>query len=284
MNARRSSPPERSNGLEHLNYQRMLEDHDAELMQKPWHRRLWYPTVRMSQVAGAARLADHLLLLNERDRNFAMERHWKPPDDLSVVPHGVSSRFLETGFDPSHERGCGILFCGTWTGVKGIDYLADAFSWLVAEGERVRLTILGGGIPEDEIRRCFSAEAQTFLIILPRMVEELVIEQYRKHDILVFCSTYEGFGMVLLEAMSQGLPVISTPVGAAITLVRHGETGLSVPCRDADALAQAIRLLIQNAALRKRLAASAWQLVKGMTWEKTAKATLEVYQRKTACP
>ncbi|OLD18210.1 MAG: hypothetical protein AUJ01_07925 [Acidobacteria bacterium 13_1_40CM_3_65_5] len=60
----------RSNGLEHLNYRRMLEDHDAGLLDKPWTRRWWYPAVRLSQVAAAARVADRLILLNGNDRAF----------------------------------------------------------------------------------------------------------------------------------------------------------------------------------------------------------------------
>src|SRR6266568_3850823 len=66
----------RSNGLEHLNYRRMLDDHDAGVLHKPWTRRWWYPAVRLSQVAAAARVADRLILLNEGDRAFALARGW----------------------------------------------------------------------------------------------------------------------------------------------------------------------------------------------------------------
>jgi hypothetical protein len=63
----------RSNGLEHLNYQRMLDDHAAGLIRKPWTRRLFHPAVRLTQVAAAARAADRLVLLNESDRDYAVE-------------------------------------------------------------------------------------------------------------------------------------------------------------------------------------------------------------------
>ena len=53
--------------------------------------------------------------------------------------------------------------------------------------------------------------------------------EYRRHDALLWTSSYEGFGLVLLEAMSQRLPVIATPAGCAATLVRDGQTG--IPCR-----------------------------------------------------
>ena len=84
----------RSNGLEHLNYRRMIDDSTAGLAPKPWSRRIWYPVSRLSQVAGAARLADRLIVLNETDRQFAIASRWLPADRIDVVPHGVSDRFL----------------------------------------------------------------------------------------------------------------------------------------------------------------------------------------------
>jgi glycosyltransferase involved in cell wall biosynthesis len=267
----------RSNGLEHLNYQRMLADHRAGLLHKPLTRRVWFPAVRLTQVAGAARLADKLILLNEADREFAIGRRWKNKNHIALVPHGVTERFLSDALPAGEQRGGGLLFCGTWTGVKGASYLADAFSSLVAEGMKINLTILGGGVPEQEIRAFFNAQAQAHLTIIPRLLEEDVIREYRRHDALLFPSTYEGFGMVLLEAMSQGLPVIATPVGSALSLVRDGETGISVPARDVKALASAIRRLMQDRELRLRLAGKAFELVREMTWTKTALKTLGVY-------
>lgn len=269
----------RSNGLEHLNYRRMLDDHRAGLLHKPLTRRMWFPAVRLTQVAGAARLADKLILLNEADRAFAISRRWKSENDIVIVPHGVTERFLSDALPQGASRGAGLLFCGTWTGVKGNNYLADAFSSLIAGDIKINLTILGGGVPEQEIRAFFSAQAQPYLKVIPRLSEEDVIREYHRHDALVFSSTYEGFGMVLLEAMSQGLPVISTPVGSALALVRDGETGLSVPPRNAVALASAIRRLMEDGDLRRKLAANAFEAVRGMTWANTAMRTLEVYQK-----
>jgi glycosyltransferase involved in cell wall biosynthesis len=94
---------------------------------------------------------------------------------------------------------------------------------------------------------------------------------------LVFCSTYEGFGMVLLEAMTQGLPVVATPVGCAARLVHPEQTGLLVPARDAAALAGAMGRLLADPELRRRLGQNALAAVQAMTWTNTARATLAVY-------
>ena len=82
----------RSHGLEHRNYQRLLDDHEAGLVHKGWYRRWWYPTARLSQVSVAARLADRMIVLNEGDREFAVARGWKAHAAIDVIPHGVSER------------------------------------------------------------------------------------------------------------------------------------------------------------------------------------------------
>ena len=269
----------RSHGIEHLNYERMLGDHDAGLSHKPWTRRLWYPMVRLSQVAAAARVADRLILLNAADRDFALSRRWKPDRDIDIVPHGVSARFLTDVPPPDAPRGRGILFCGTWDAMKGVHYLAEAYSTFIARGGRTRLTVLGGGVPADAVKSSFSSEARQYVTVLDRLVEDEVVAAYRSHDFLVLPSSYEGFGMVVLEAMSQRLPVVVTPVGCAALLVRDEETGLVVPTRDAAALSSALERMTADPNLRSRLAAAALARVKDMTWRRSAELTLDAYAR-----
>jgi glycosyltransferase involved in cell wall biosynthesis len=270
----------RSNGLEHRNYSRMLDDSRAGLTSKPWPRRMWYPVSRLSQVAAAARAADRLLVLTEGDRQFALGRGWQPADRIDVVAHGVSDRFLSTSC--SAPRGAGALFCGSWDHTKGISQLVAAFAALAAGGRPVPLTILGPGIAPDEVMRSFSEAARPHVRVIERVPEERVVEEYRRHDVFVFPSTYEGFGLVVIEAMSQGLPVIATPVGCAPELVREGETGAIVPPRDSAALAAAVRRLMDAPAERARLGANAAALVSTMSWKRTAERTMAVYEKALA--
>jgi glycosyltransferase involved in cell wall biosynthesis len=274
---RRTAVIARSNGLEHLNYRRMLEDDRAGVQPKPWSRRLFHPLVRLTQVAGAARAADRLLVLNETDRDFARDRGWKSATEIDIVPHGVSATFLADVPSRDQPRGKGLLFCGSWTAVKGVSYLADAFSRLVNDGSGPNLTILGGGVPPETILSAFSPHARRRVTIVDRMPEREVIAAYRSHDVLVSPSTYEGFGMVVVEAMSQRLPVIATPVGCVTTLVRDGFTGLVVPSRRPDVLAAAMKRVLGDSDLRARLADAAFERVREMTWRHTALQTLEAY-------
>lgn len=271
----------RSNGLEHRNYRRMLDDSLDGLTSKPWHRRLWYPASRLSQVAGAARLADRLIVLTESDRQFALDRGWQPEDRVRVVPHGVSDRFLGSG-PPPLSRGRGALFCGSWDHMKGIRYLAGAFDALARESQPVPLTILGPGPAAETVLSAFSEAARAHVRVIDRLPEEAVMDAYRGHDILVFPSTYEGFGLVMIEAMSQGLPAVATPVGCVPDVVTDGESGAIVPVRDSRALAAAVSRLMRHPEERIRLGANAARRVADMSWRRTAARTLEVYEEALA--
>jgi glycosyltransferase involved in cell wall biosynthesis len=273
----------RSHGLEHLNYRRMLDDARAGLTQKPWTRRLWYPASRLSQVALAARVADRLIVLNEGDRRFAISRGWKAPDCVDVVPHGVSDRFLASPpADPGASRA--LLFCATWDHMKGVADLTRACD-ILAENDRMPpLTVLGPGVPAVQVLRGFSDRSRPHVTVLERLAEDEVMALYRRHGVLVFPSTYEGFGMVALEAMSQGLALIATPVGCIPDLVRHNENGWIVAPRDPRALAAAMARLSESPAERRRLGSAAAKAVAGMSWRRTAAMTIAAYRRAIGGP
>src|SRR4051794_35594869 len=133
----------RSHGLEQLNYARMVDDHRAGLRAKSWIRRVWYPATRLTQVAAAARLSDALLVINDVDRQYALDRGWQSPEYVTTVPHGISGRFIAEAPPPDAPRGAGLLFCGTWDYVKGTPYVCAALRLLHASGTAARLTVLG---------------------------------------------------------------------------------------------------------------------------------------------
>jgi glycosyltransferase involved in cell wall biosynthesis len=269
----------RSHGLEHLNYERMLEDARAGLVRKGWTRRVWYPASRLSQVALAAKLADALIVLNDSDRQFAVTNRWQRPDRVFVVPHGVSETLLRDVPSVDRSRTAGLLFCGSWDHVKGIAYLVDAFVALARSGRIVPLTILGPGVAAEVVMSAFPEEVRPMVTVTPRGAEQDVIDAYRRHALLVFPSSYEGFGLVLLEALSQGLPVVATGTGAAPMLVRDGENGMLVPPRDSDAMFRAIAAVLDDPDLRQRMAQAASRQVRNYTWRTTALQTLDVYER-----
>jgi glycosyltransferase involved in cell wall biosynthesis len=266
----------RSNGLEHLNYARMLDDHRAGLVPKPWTRRLVYPAIRLTPVAIALRKSDRALMLNPADRDYVIAQGWKGEEDVDLVPHGVSSTFL--GEYPAVARGDGLLFCGSWDRVKGIDYLAPAFVEIAERLPSAHLTILGPGVSAQQVLSCFPSALHGRIRVVPRTTETEVMQHYRTHDALLMPSTYEGFGMVTIEAMSQGLPVIATPVGCAPMLIENGVNGYIVPARDGHALADAAVALLSDGVAREHMGRLARGAVSQMSWTMTARRTLRTYE------
>jgi glycosyltransferase involved in cell wall biosynthesis len=190
----------------------------------------------------------------------------------------VSDRFLDGSRDGA-PRGAGALFCGAWDRVKGTADLVRAFQLLAEQGRPVPLTILGSGAAGAAVLAALPAILRPHVTVVDRVSEDDVVAQYRRHDLLVFPSTYEGFGLVVLEAMSQGLPVIATPVGCVPDLVRDGETGVIVPVRNHVALAEAVTRLMESPQARARIGAAAAASVKPMSWRRTAERTVGVYRK-----
>jgi glycosyltransferase involved in cell wall biosynthesis len=157
-----------------------------------------------------------------------------------------------------------ILAVGRLVEKKGFPYLIEAFRQVYARGYQARLHIVGGGDLKETLRRQVSEAglADRVTLLGPRPQEEL-IALYHKATIFALPSVVaesgdrDGIPNVLVEAMRLGLPVVSTDVSGIPELVIDEETGLVVPTRDAPALAAALARLLDDAALRTRLAAGA---------------------------
>ena len=94
-----------------------------------------------------------------------------------------------------------------------------------------------------------------------------VLELMREHDVLVLPSLFEGFGLVISEAMSQGTVVIATPHTAAADLMTDGEDGFVVPIRSADAITAALTALAEDRDLLLSMSKAAQAKANAVTWE-----------------
>jgi glycosyltransferase involved in cell wall biosynthesis len=160
---------------------------------------------------------------------------------------------------------------------KGVQYGIRAFAQVSAQYASARLIIAGDGplrAPlEAEARAAGVADRVRFLgwrDDVPRLLAAL--------DVLLLPSLWEGFGLVLLEAMGQHLPVIASRVSAVPEIVTDGETGLLVPVRDADALADALALLLGDYDLRRHMGLLAEdRLETHFSAERMVSQTVELY-------
>ena len=95
---------------------------------------------------------------------------------------------------------------------------------------------------------------------------EKILSTMRAHDVLVFPSLFEGFGLVLTEALSQGLPIISTNHTCAPDLITDGKEGFIVPIRDPDAIADRLTKLSEDRSLLQQMKCHALEAARAHTW------------------
>jgi starch synthase len=139
-----------------------------------------------------------------------------------------------------------VLYVGSLGQRKGLSY---ALAAVEALGDEARLTLIGR--PTSAECRPLNAALERHRWI-PSLPHPQILEQMRQHDVLLLPSLFEGFALVISEALSQGLPVIATPNSGATECVRDGMEGFLVPIRDSQAIAARLQ---QLAADRELLAA-----------------------------
>jgi glycosyltransferase involved in cell wall biosynthesis len=181
-----------------------------------------------------------------------------PRERSVIVPYGMNPKLLE--LEPKPQRGC-VLFVGTAELRKGIHYLAMAAEKLAARNIQCEFRVAGNVSPE--IARRTECKHLNFLGRVPR---ERIAEEYRQADVFVLPSLAEGSAEVTYEALAASLPVITTR--AAGSVVRDGIEGRIVPERDSNTLADAIEQLVEDRALRDRMATAARERARDYTWER----------------
>lgn len=159
-----------------------------------------------------------------------------------------------------------FLHVGRIAAEKNVGVLIEAFRLLTASrpGLNVRLVIAGGGPALASLRDTAPAHAH-FLGNLDR--HAVLPALYASSDAFLMASETETLGLVVLEAMASGLPVIATPAGGVADHLRNLENGLSYPPRDVAAMSCAMHRLATDAALRARLAARAREWAEARSWE-----------------
>lgn len=131
----------------------------------------------------------------------------------------------------------------------------------------VQLTVIGRPPPT----RCPALEAELSRVRwLPSLPHSGILDEMAMHDVFVFPSLFEGFGLVLLEAMSAGLPIISTPHTAAPDLITDGREGYIVPIRDSITLADRMDRLRRDPELNAEMGNLARLRTAEFTWENYA--------------
>ncbi len=180
-----------------------------------------------------------------------------------VFPYGAPPALDEAHWPAPRaaHRPLRVIFVGLLSQRKGLSYLFEAVEKL---GKSVELTVVGRLTGSE----CAPLEAalgrHRYLESLPH---EEVLREMRAHDVLVFPSLFEGFGMVITEAMSQGLPVITTPNTAGPDCIEDGRDGFIVPIRSSAAIAEKLTFLSENRDALDAMKRAAWRKAQTLSWQ-----------------
>lgn len=210
-----------------------------------------------------------------------IRRIFKVPDSaLRVIHNGIDTDLFNCDGNVPKEPHSLIMVSSGGGHTKGVPYLLRALEVLRREVD-VKLTIVGNNNPECEQVRLVKENGLEDIVTFTGGIErEELARHYARAEIAVAPSLYEGFGLPTAEAMACQLPVVAARAGALPEIMgKDGETGILVPPADSDTLAAAIKRLLDDGALRRRMGEAGRKRVQeNFNWEQAAKKAVEVYE------
>jgi len=201
--------------------------------------------------------------------------------DAVLIPNGVTVRRYEKASPLPGWPGSGgaLGFLGRMDEPrKGLNVLLRAFELLASERPGLRLLIAGRG-DLDDVRSRVAEPVRDRLVLLGQVSQEDKARFY--HSVDVFCAPNTGgesFGIVLIEAMAAGAPIVASDLDAFRLVLRAGRAGELFPTGDSAALAAAAARLLDDPFLRGRLSAAAADAVRAYDWPRVARDVVKVYE------
>jgi D-inositol-3-phosphate glycosyltransferase len=243
---------------------------------------------------------DKLIVATTDEKDNLQTLYSTPPDIIEIIPPGVdTNHFYPIPVDeakefigiPENEKM--ILFVGRIEPLKGVDTLIKAISQLQQADILSRcphyLYIIGGDADSgqnkmnEEMQRLQDLQAKLgvgdLVIFLGKRNQDSLQYYYSAAEMLVMPSHYESFGMVALESMACGTPVIATQVGGLQHLVLDQETGFTIPNDNPDALEEKITVLICKPELREKMSQSSASYAQSFSWNTITNNLIEIFEK-----
>ncbi len=260
----------------------------------------WETERRIEGEAEVIAFADRLVAATPLERAQMVWLYGADATRIAVVPCGVDVNLFHPTPPEEAKRVLGlpptrrvILFVGRIEPLKGIDTLLRAMALIAPEiphwQEDLSVIIIGGaqgaGVEQvnAELARLERLRAELGIVDLVTFLgakdQDTLVYYYSAAEMVVMPSHYESFGMVALEAMACGTPVVASKVGGLAFSVQDGQTGFLVPDGDAEALAAKIRLLLTDHGLRQQLGWQAAHWARRYGWPTIANQIVDLYDQ-----
>lgn len=209
-------------------------------------------------------------------------RHYFPQAQPRVIPNGVDTDTFRPDHAPiRHLRDdmVNVVFVGRLEKRKGLRDLVLGFRELQRRVERARLIIVGDGPLRSDVERFVERHRVPNVVMAGYVPRSVLPRYYASADIACFPATGgESFGVVILEAMASGLPVVATEVPGYLSVVEAGRDSLTVRPRSPIELGAALTVLARDPELRARLGRAGLEKAQRYAWREVAARVIEVYQ------
>lgn len=258
----------------------------------PWEQE---PNRRLRVERKVLQGSDALVAESPASKQHMVWHYDVDPARVAVIPCGVDT----TRFHPQDKRRARValslpptaptlLFVGRLQPSKGIDTLLQAATAVRRDYPDVCVLIVGGGLDNQDAHE--TAELNRLQTLgnnlglrnvryIKAQPQEKLAQYYAAADVFVMPSHYESFGMVVLEAMACGTPVVASEVGGLSSTIVHGDSGLLVPSGDWQAFAQAISRLLAAPHLQSAMRRAGPERARAFAWPHVVENNVRLYRR-----
>ncbi len=253
---------------------------------RPWKREAMGNAYRLSTWAERTCLeaCDRVIAVSNEDKRDIIECYGIDESRIDVIPNGIDiTKYRRREDSPVLDRYSVekpyVLFLGRLSRQKGVFDVVEASSKLP---EGVKMVLVTGRADEKGVEEEFGRmvkDRENIVWINRMLTEEEAVALYSGAEVFTAPSLYEPFGLINLEAMACGRPVVSTRVGGIKDVVIEEETGLLVPPNSPDELAKALNELLSNKALAEEMGRKGRiRVEREFSWERVAEKTLALYK------
>ncbi len=204
------------------------------------------------------------------------------PGTYEIIPNGIDyERFARSPepFEKYRHGGPNILFVGRLEKRKGLKYLIRAMGGVWEQFPKARLIVVGSGPLLDDYRRLVETHGHDKVEFVGFVSSDDLCRYYQSCDLFCAPSTgQESFGIVLLEAMASGKPIVASDIPGYRSVVKHGVEGLLVPPKNEPALTASLVRLLSDPDLMAQMSAAGKKRAEMFSWDKVAERVLAYYE------
>ena len=233
--------------------------------------------------------ADRIIAFSGHERDAMARLYGADPSRVMLAPCGVDLAKFRPLDQKEVRKRLGLngekvlLYVGRVEPLKGLDLLVETAVQMEAGEHNVRMMVVGGGGPgepeTDRVRRLAEERQVDGLIdFVGRVDHDELPLYYNAADVCVVPSYYESFGLVALESMACGTPVVASRVGGLPTIVHHGHTGYLKSWRCPEAFANSVEMIISSSGLQESMGAAARRRAELMGWSNVASMISDEYR------